>query len=188
MTGGEPSAEERFDDVWRRHAGAVVRYARRRVLDAEVDEVVAETFLVAWRRLDDVPAFALPWLLGVARGVSANVHRGSRRRDALHSRLADHHRTSATVTAPSSDRAERVLAALAELREPDRELLTLVAWDGLTHDQAAEALGCSRRTFAVRLHRARGRLRAELEAAADHPATHPPVMAGPASPQEVSHR
>lgn len=80
--------EQRLDELWSEHAPAVVRHARRRVLPAEVDEVVAETFVVAWRRLDDVPVVALPWLLGVARAVSANVRRTARRRDALTDRLA----------------------------------------------------------------------------------------------------
>lgn len=84
MTG---SVDARLDALWVEYAPAVVRYARRRVLDADVDEVVAETFLVAWRRIDDVPAYPLPWLLGVARGVSANSRRAARRRDALADRL-----------------------------------------------------------------------------------------------------
>jgi RNA polymerase sigma-70 factor (ECF subfamily) len=167
MNPGRPSAETLFDELWQQHAATVVRYARRRVPDVEVDEVVAETFLVAWRRIDEVPAFALPWLLGVARGVSANVHRSTRRRVALHLRLtatgAHPGSTTSGHLRTSPDRAERVLRALADLREPDRELLTLIAWDGLTHAQAAEALGCSRQTFAVRLHRARRRLRAALD-------------------------
>jgi RNA polymerase sigma-70 factor, ECF subfamily len=167
MNPDRPNTEARFDDLWQQHAAAVVRYARRRVPDPEVDEVVAETFLVAWRRLDEVPAFALPWLLRVARGVSANVHRSARRRDALQQRLTSHRTNTDPVTAgplsASSDRAERVSRAVAQLREQDRELLTLIAWDGLTHAQAAEAMGCRRQTFAVRLHRARRRLRDALE-------------------------
>lgn len=83
----QQSAEQRLDALWREYAPAVVRYAQRRVLPAEVDEVVAETFLVAWRRLEAVPDYPLPWLLGVARGVSANVRRTARRRDALTDRL-----------------------------------------------------------------------------------------------------
>ena len=154
------SPEEQLDELWLAYAHAVVRYARRRVLAAEVDEVVAETFVVAWRRLDDVPELALPWLLGVARGVSANVRRTARRRDALTDRL--------TAQVPSPDRdvdlslSTRVEAALDELRPDDRELLTLLAWDGLTREQAAEALDVSRGTLAVRLHRVRRRMRVLL--------------------------
>jgi len=156
------------DLLWRDHGPAVARYARRRVALAEVDEVVAETFVVAWRRLGEVPDPPLPWLLGVARGVSANVQRAARRRDALHDRLAagpggpDRSDRGDPGTS-AGDRTAGVRAALARLREDDRELLLLLAWDGLSHDDAARSLGCSRGTLTVRLHRARRRLRAELD-------------------------
>lgn len=158
--GGTDRPPDRLESLFRVHAPAVVRYARRRVLPAEVDEVVAETFVVAWRRIDDVPEPALAWLLGVARGVSANVTRSARRRDALADRL----------TAPGEDLdaeldsalSARVEAALDLLRPDDRDLLTLLAWDGLTNEQAAQALGIPRGTLAVRLHRARRRMRALL--------------------------
>lgn len=163
--------EQRLDALWRAYAPSVVRYARRRVLAAEVDEVVAETFVVAWRRLDDVPEFALPWLLGVARGVSANVRRTARRRDALTDRLV--------AQVPSHDpqldpnMSARVEAAVDELRPDDRELLTLLAWDGLTREQAAEALKVSRGTLAVRLHRVRRRMRILLAEPAQIDDPHP---------------
>lgn len=168
--------DDRFDALWREHAGAVMRYARRRVPDSEVDEVVAETFLVTWRRLDDVPPFALPWLLGVARGVALNVRRGSRRREMLQARLLEN-RTAWRQGMRPGDHLDRVVVALTGLREPDREVLSLVAWDGLTHEQAAEALGCSRRAFAVRLHRARRRLRSALTDRDQEPPA-PPVRDG----------
>jgi len=141
-----------------------MRYARRRVLPAEVDEVVAETFVVAWRRIDDVPAYPLPWLLGVARGVSANVTRAARRRDALHDRLVA---TTSTPVTPGPENVDPDLShelrlALQRLSDDDRELLTLMAWDGLSRKDAALALGCTRSTLAVRLHRARRRMLAEL--------------------------
>ncbi|MCO8271077.1 hypothetical protein M1L60_10780 [Actinoplanes sp. TRM 88003] len=70
-----PAPEEHFNRLWLEHAPAVLRYARRRVDDEQADEVVAETFVVAWRRLAEIPAAELPWLFGVARRVSANVRR-----------------------------------------------------------------------------------------------------------------
>ena len=153
-----------LDEMWREHAAAVVRYARRRVLPAEVDEVVAETFLVAWRRLDDVPAYALPWLLGVARGVSANVRRSARRHDALTDRLgADRAIAWDGVDDAFMSLGESLERALDALRPDDRELLTLLAWDGLSREQAATALGISRGTLAVRLHRVRRRVRNLLD-------------------------
>jgi RNA polymerase sigma-70 factor, ECF subfamily len=154
-------AAERFDRLWREYAPAVMRYARRRVPPDEVDEVVAETFVVAWRRLDAAPDHALPWLLGVARNVSANMRRSRRRREALHGRLAS--QSSDIATTDSSDSlSPPVASALARLRPDDRELLTLLAWDGLDRDGAAQALGCTRAALAVRLHRARRRFASAL--------------------------
>src|SRR4051812_40403011 len=83
----EPGAAERLESLFRGHHRAVSAYARRRVPGEAADDVVASTFLVAWRRLDDVPADSLPWLLAVARNVIATQQRGSRRRGALRARL-----------------------------------------------------------------------------------------------------
>ncbi len=68
-----------FEQLYRQHAGAVLAYARRRTTQEAADDAVAEVFLIAWRRVDDVPAEPLPWLLGVARRVLANQRRGERR-------------------------------------------------------------------------------------------------------------
>lgn len=164
-------ARARLEALWQEHAPAVVRYARRRVSPGEVDEVVAETFLVAWRRLDDVPAAPLPWLLGVARGVSANTRRGAARRRALSDRLTAESATK-SPTEPAVDVGDGLDGPLAEvlaaLRPHERELLVLLAWDGLTHAEAAVVLGISRATLAVRLHRLRRRVQSRL-AGDDHP-------------------
>lgn len=181
MTDGPQAEDDRFEGLWREHAGAVMRYARRRVTDSEVDEVVAETFLVAWRRLDDVPPFPLPWLLGVARGVALNLRRGSRRRDALHARLLENP-TAWRQGSLAAEHLDRVAVALRGLRDVDREVLSLVAWDGLTYEQAAEALGCSRRAFGVRLHRARRRLRSALTDLDPEPLA-PPITVGADTPE-----
>jgi RNA polymerase sigma-70 factor (ECF subfamily) len=136
---------------------------------AEVDDVVAETFVVAWRRIGSMPDPALPWLLGVARGVAANTTRSANRRNALHTRLASAEPAPDRAAALDGSDAESgsVMAALDRLSAADRELLTLIAWDGLTPAAAAQALGCSRATLAVRLHRARARLRAHMAAVAE---------------------
>jgi len=153
-----PSPDQRFDQLWRDHAPAVVRYARRHVLPDDVEDVVAETFVVAWRRLDEVPAFGPRWLRGVARHVSANVRRGHRRRDALTERVGAQTADEPVWPVAGSGTADdAVLAALHRLSDADRELLTLIAWDELSHEEAAEALGCSRGALKVRLHRARRR-------------------------------
>jgi RNA polymerase sigma-70 factor, ECF subfamily len=135
---------------WHRH---VLAYALRRADRATAEDVVAETFAVAWRRLDDVPDPPLPWLLGVARRVLANLRRGERRRGALLERLR---RERSTAQAAPGEESE-VLAALAALRERDREVLLLHAWEGLDHAGAGTVMGCSAETFAVQLHRARQR-------------------------------
>jgi RNA polymerase sigma-70 factor (ECF subfamily) len=168
--GDDAAGEERFDRLWREHAAAVLAYARRRVDGEQADEVVAETFVIAWRRLGDIPEAARPWLFGVARKVAANLRRSERRRDALHDRLAGEQRTGIPETGDDGLAGR----ALAELPADDRELLMLLAWDGLSRPEAAAALGCSRATLAVRLHRARQRLRTAMKRLADDTAPRPP--------------
>lgn len=153
----------RFEELFRRQYPAVSAYARRRIPSHMADDVVASTFLVAWRRLDEVPADSLPWLLAVARNVIATQQRGSRRLGALRHRL-EH--ADVTPQPAEDEPAGRVAAALGRLPENDREALTLIAWDGLQPSEAATVLGQSPATFRVRLHRARNRLRRELEGAA----------------------
>lgn len=149
---------ERFEQVFDAHYRAVSAYALRRASPAEAEDAVAETFLVAWRRLDDVPEDAKPWLLGVTRRVLANQRRAAGRRDALTQRVA-HERDGE----PELPRRSPILHALQRLSEGDREVLLLFAWDGLSAQEAAATLGCSRTAVKVRLHRARRRLRAELQ-------------------------
>lgn len=122
--------------------------------------MTAETFLIAWRRLDDVPAEpdALPWLLVTARRVLANRRRSAGRAPAIVPLM------DVTSPAAASDPAEAVAeraelaAAFRRLDEADRETLALVAWDGLAPREAAVVAGCSAATFSVRVHRARRRL------------------------------
>jgi len=131
-------------------------YAARRVgLDA-ADDVVAEVFLIAWRRIDDLPDDPLPWLLGVTRRVLANRRRGERRRAAMQDRL------TADATGAAEDRMPLmtdgvVAAALEQLDDRDREVLLLTAWEDLSHADAARVLGIRTGTLTVRLHRARRR-------------------------------
>jgi RNA polymerase sigma-70 factor (ECF subfamily) len=136
---------------WHRH---VLAYALRRANRATAEDVVAETFVIAWRRMDDVPDPPLPWLLSVARRVLANLRRGERRRSALLDRLR---REPATSVQPAPGEHGQVLTALASLGESDREALLLHAWEGLDHAGAGTVMGCSSAAFAVRLHRARQR-------------------------------
>jgi RNA polymerase sigma-70 factor (ECF subfamily) len=160
------AARARFEGLFRDHHVAVVGFVRRRAPQEAVDDIVGETFLVAWRRLDCVPGEELPWLLAVARNVLATQRRGAGRRRAL--TLALGHAAVGRAEPPADDCVEsaidgRLETALSRLAPKDREALTLIAWDGLQPQEAALVLGDSAGAFRVRLHRARQRLRALLE-------------------------
>jgi RNA polymerase sigma-70 factor (ECF subfamily) len=157
-------AEARINDLYRDHARDIHGYARRRTWDPEdAADVVAETFLIAWRRLGEVPldGDARLWLYGTARHVLANHDRGARRRDRLTERLRDELRRQLPVVHRTGE-GSALLEALAGLAEADRELLMLIGWGELTPTQAARALGISPLAARTRLHRARRRLRARL--------------------------
>jgi RNA polymerase sigma factor (sigma-70 family) len=163
---GHELAQIRYGQLYREQGRAILAYALRRVKDPEdAADVVAETFLVAWRRLGEVPidAGAKLWLYAVARRVIANRDRAERRRTRLGERLAETLRTQlATRPAPDGEAAE-ALRAMGGLGDEDRELLLLVSWEGLSPGQAAKVLGISSLAARSRLHRARRRLRALLE-------------------------
>jgi RNA polymerase sigma factor (sigma-70 family) len=152
-----------FDDAYR----PLLAYALRRTDSAaDAEEVVAETLLVAWRRRAEMPrdADATPWLYGVARRVLANQRRGLGRRRAFERGIEP-----LTVAPRGPDEAleaaeatRAVLAAARRLSEADRDVLRLAAWEGLSQRELAVSLGCSENAAALRLHRARRRLRDEL--------------------------
>jgi RNA polymerase sigma-70 factor (ECF subfamily) len=153
--------EARLRRMWDAHHGAVLAYCRRRAAPDVASEVAVEVFAVAWRRLDVVPGEPRGWLLGVARRTLAN----RRRADARHARLLDRLRERATPEDHGPRLGDpQLAAALAGLTAREREALLLVNWDGLSTAQAAEACGCSKAAFRVRIHRARRRLAARLEA------------------------
>ncbi len=143
----------------------LVAYARRRVVEqSEADDVVAEVFSTAWRRRDDLrpDTDPLPWLYGIA----ANVVRNHRRSAARRLRLVDEIGQQPQLHHPAPDPSDRpgaeLRAALAELSFDDQEVLRLSAWEGLAHADIALALDVSENAVAIRLHRARGRLRTQL--------------------------
>lgn len=158
-----PDPVERFRALYQEHYQDVHAYCRRRSHGAgAADDAVADTFTVAWRRLADVPAgdAARLWLFGTARRVLANQHRSARRSDRLRLRLVStHERLAEWATDPvdASD-VQPVVVALATLRPDDQEVLRLIAWEELSHAEAAVVLGCSTNAVAIRLHRARHRL------------------------------
>jgi len=153
---------ERFERLYAQHFDRVAGYVLARVDRDRAADALARTFEIAWRRLADVPSEPGPWLLGVARRVLAEQRRADGRRDKLFERLAG------TVIEESDNHAEgsvdraAVLAGIRGLTLAQREVLLLIAWDGLSEREAAAVLGCSRGAVALRLHRARKQLRAVL--------------------------
>jgi RNA polymerase sigma-70 factor (ECF subfamily) len=147
----------RFELLYSEHAPAVKAYVLRRAQTSVADDLVAEVFMVCWRRLDELPAEPLPWLLGVARRVLSTQRRGERRRVALHQRLTESGTAVGSLDI-GSGAGEALRRALEQLGEPDREVLLLTAWEGLSPTQAAAVLGVKAATVRVRLHRARRRL------------------------------
>jgi RNA polymerase sigma-70 factor, ECF subfamily len=171
MTIKTQAREARFNGLFDAHYSALRAYAWRRD-PSSADDVVAETFVVAWRRLDDVPADALPWLIGVARKVRMNMLRAERRRSDREDR--------SRIPASEASTADLVLGrlglreAFARLPERDREVILLTAWEGLDRAAVARVLGCSRANVALRLFRARRRLEdalAEIDPSLSTPRT-----------------
>jgi RNA polymerase sigma-70 factor (ECF subfamily) len=163
---GEELAKVRFGKLYREQARAILAYALRRVESPEdASDVVAETFLVAWRRLDEVPLGRRErlWLYAVARRVTANVRRAEGRRTRLSKRLTEALPTEFAIPPESGGQAKEVLRAMAGLGDEERELLLLVTWDELSPSEAAKVLGLSPPAARSRLHRARRRLRGLLE-------------------------
>src|SRR3954452_3426596 len=132
--------EERFNRLHEEHFEAVRRYVWRRD-PALADDILAETFLVAWRRLGDVPADARPWLIGVARNIRLNDHRSVRRQQAVAARLTE----AAPEPGPDpSPEGDAVRVALGKLAAGDREVLLLSVWDDLDRAEIAAVLGCTK--------------------------------------------
>ena len=156
--------QRRFEVVYAAHRGPVLGYVLRRTGNPDdAADVIAETFLTAWRRLDEIPRDPQTrlWLYGVARRVLANHHRGERRRSALADRLrAD---LAFGYHPPEFDGEQaQITEAFRGLPAADRELLALTAWEGLDYGQIAVVLGCSRNAVRIRLFRARKRFASDL--------------------------
>jgi RNA polymerase sigma factor (sigma-70 family) len=151
-----------FEELFAAQYWAVRGYVLRRAPAAAVEDVVAETFLVAWRRVDTLREDPLPWLLGVARRVLANQQRAERRRGALTDRLQGLLPGHAPDWEPPPTMSRELADAMVRLSPQEREALLLVAWEGLDGARAAQAAGCSAVAFRARLHRARRHVAAAL--------------------------
>jgi RNA polymerase sigma-70 factor (ECF subfamily) len=155
-----------FAKLFRDTRADLLAYILRRSPNAEeAADVLAETYYVAWRKLDRIPNDdrARLWLFGVARNL---LRKGVRRRhyaDKLVERLAAELRTAPPAQRRDDPRLADIRRALARLSAPDREILTLTAWEGLTPSQISIVMGISANVVRVRLHRARTRLKRELE-------------------------
>ena len=174
--------EARFERVYDEYAGRVLAYALRRASPDWAVDVAAETFLIAWRRLDTIPAEAeLPWLYATERRVLSTQRRSAHRQEAIADRVA------AEAPLPTAllegDAPRIVLRALARLSVEEREVLLLTAWEELSSREAAASLGCSPTAYRIRLHRARKRLRQQMAALENESARHKPQ---PATAKESS--
>jgi RNA polymerase sigma factor (sigma-70 family) len=167
MRQGEAERSRRFEALFASYSSDVVAYCGWRAASAsDAQDAVAEVFLTAWRRLDDLPEgnAAKVWLYATARRVIANQRRSSRRRSALHERLAREALCVSPQRSSSSDREKALVhEALRRLAVRDREVLLLAEWEGLSPGQIAAVLGCLTVTARGRLHRARRRFRAVFE-------------------------
>jgi len=182
-----PETDRGFEACFRDNYAAVLAFAIRRLPDrATAEDAAAETFAVAWRRRALIPEQPLPWLYAIALRVIANQRRSGQRRRRLGDRLEHEARSRADTPEPidALHRRDAFSRAFQRLSEDEREVLRLVAWDGLDTREAASVLGCSGAAFRVRLHRARRALAKHLEATGHSPDEGPNRASEPA--QEAS--
>ncbi len=161
-----------FDRLYEQHHRPILAYCLRRAPRDDAYEAANAVFTVAWRRADDMPTGdgTLPWLYGVARRVLSQQRRAANRFSRLVSKAVQ-----ITEPAPAGPETvvvqrheyETVVRAVRRLRDDDREMLLLSAWEGLTHAEIAEAMGYSLATVDKRLARAKARLRRQHEATTD---------------------
>jgi RNA polymerase sigma-70 factor (ECF subfamily) len=162
MTTDEDERRRAFETLYRITLPSIRSYARRRAPDDLAEDVVAQTYLTAWRRCDDAVAGGLPWLYRTARFTLANHQRTERRQLRVTQRVADASDVSEPDGTAAADERSLVLEAIEQLSDDDREILLLVYWEHLSVKAVAVVLDCRPGTAAVRLHRARRKLRDAL--------------------------
>ncbi|MEA2023161.1 MAG: sigma-70 family RNA polymerase sigma factor [Actinomycetota bacterium] len=161
-------ADRQFREMYQENQRRVLAYFLRRTDATSARDGAAETFLVAWRRIDEVPSgdHTLPWLYGVARRVLSNQRRSRSRSAALGRKLADidppeDPSPEVIVLRRAEDR--EMLDAVARLRPEDQEILRLAVWEELPHSQIADMIGTSAHAIAQRIYRITKQLARDLE-------------------------
>lgn len=163
-----PSDRSRaYEAFVREHGEALLRYLRRRADPQVVDDVFAETMLVVWRRFDDIPDESLPWLHVTARNCLRNAERAARRQWRVAERITavDPPRETTDAAGDDDPRSDLLHAALARLSRTDAEVLRLWAWEDLSAPEIATVMNISVNAATIRLHRAKKKLRHEMDAA-----------------------
>lgn len=177
MRSADEERRHSFEVLYRATLPSVRSYARRRAAPDIAEDVVASTFLTAWRRYDEAITGGLPWLYKTARFSLANHQRAERRQIRVAQRVLDAGEAPTPDAMAEADDRSLVLGAIQRLDEDDREILQLVYWEHLTVKAVAMVLDCRPGTAAVRLHRARRKLRDALSAPPDPalPLRHPTI-------------
>jgi RNA polymerase sigma-70 factor (ECF subfamily) len=169
----------RFEDLYRETVRRLFAYVLTRTHRDNASDVVSSTYLVAWRRFEDVPADALPWLIGVARRVLADQRRSEARQRAVGQRLGEEPSPAwdlGSGVVESLALRSSIRDALARMRPEDRDIVILAAWHGFGTEQLAVSLGCSKSLASVRLHRARRRFARHMKAQDDPIRTGQPLI------------
>lgn len=170
MTGTAAVPEVAFEEFYTRHRRHILAYCRRRASEHDARDATDETFLIAWRRWDEIPSGpagdrARPWLYGVAYRVLSNTWRGNRRRRKLEDRLGQvrgYGPPGPSRELLASEDQRTVVAALERLEPGDQEVLRMAAWEELSYADIGVALDLSEDAVAQRVRRARKRLAREL--------------------------
>lgn len=153
--------EQAFVSLFRDHLQDVSKYLVRRVSANQVEDLASDIFEIAWRKRADCPeGFELPWLYRIAGYVLAN-HRRKAENRLVHLSLLDSDKTSPSAETLALDGSE-ISLAYQKLGSSDRQILSLVVFDGLTITESAIALGITANTASQKLKRARARLAKEL--------------------------
>lgn len=152
-----------FTELYRSHYPAVLRFVRRRAREADVDDIVSETFLTAWQRQEQMAAAPLPWLYRTARNVMLNANRAAGRQEGLAVRIASLREDEPADPIIRFEQQHDLAPVWSRLDPLDQEILALQVWEGLNGKEAASVLGISRAAGAMRATRARRRLAAALD-------------------------